>query len=86
MDSIFYIKGVRPNGDIAIFNGYQNPYDISLDNPPKGFGYNNKNDAIDNKDCIKNPFVKIDFLTILSPDTDNKISDFYIVNTSLSGK
>ena len=61
MDSIFYIKGVRPNGDIAIFNGYQNPYNISLDNPPKGFGYNNKNDAIDNKDCIKNPFVKIEW-------------------------
>jgi hypothetical protein len=60
----YYIKGVRPNGKICIFNGSHNPYDISLNTPPSGYIYDDKHDAISKMNSIKNQFVKIEWSVI----------------------
>lgn len=59
--NIFHIKGTRPDGNIAIFDGCQNPYDVSLNNPPSGFSYNDKKDAVTKMGEIKNSFVEINW-------------------------
>lgn len=56
----YYIKGIGENNTIHIFDGCHNPYEISIDNPPRGFSYGEKQDAIAKMNQISNNhFIRI---------------------------
>ena len=64
MSERFFIKGTRKDGNICFYDGCKNPYNISLNNLPKGFSYESEELAKKQIPAIKNPFIHIEWSVV----------------------